>query len=69
MLKNKTVKEKNKRLACLAITSSVLMPSSHFPKISPEHMEMIRDLDEFLAYPWGRVSFQLLMSGLVKKTS
>lgn len=28
---------------------------------------MIRDLDEFLAYPWGRVSFQLLMSTLVKK--
>lgn len=28
---------------------------------------MIRYLGEFMAYPWGRTSFQLLMSTLVKK--
>lgn len=69
MLKNHKVKERDQRIkfACLAITSSILMPTSHFPKIIPEHIEMIRDLKEFLAYPWGRVSFQLLMSTLVKK--
>lgn len=69
MLKNHKVKDRDTRIkfACLAITSSVLLPSYHIPKIIPEHVEMIRDLDEFLAYPWGRISFQLLMSTLVKK--
>lgn len=69
MLKNRKVKDRETRIkfACLAITSSVLLPSSHTPKIIPEHVEMIRDLDEFMAYPWGRSSFQHLMSTLVKK--
>lgn len=28
---------------------------------------MIRDLDEFMAYPWGRVSLQVLVSSLFAK--
>lgn len=69
MLKTKKVKDRDTRIkyALLAITSSVLLPSSHCPKIIPEHVELIRDIDQFLAYPWGRVSFQLLMSSLMKK--
>ncbi|KAG2298150.1 hypothetical protein Bca52824_034622 [Brassica carinata] len=69
MLKNRKVKDRDMRIkyACLAITSSVLLPSSHSPKIIPEHVELIRDIDQFMAYPWGRVSFQLLMSSLLKK--
>ncbi|KAJ4902272.1 hypothetical protein Rs2_16223 [Raphanus sativus] len=69
MLKNKKVKDRETRLkfACLAIVSSILLPSSHKPKIHPEHVEMIRDLNEFMAYPWGRLSFQELMSSLLKK--
>ncbi|KAL0847522.1 hypothetical protein Bca101_020768 [Brassica carinata] len=65
----KKVKDRDMRIkyALLAITSSVLLPSSHFPKIIPEHVELIRDIDQFMAYPWGRVSFQLLMSSLMKK--
>ncbi|KAF2606111.1 hypothetical protein F2Q68_00045455 [Brassica cretica] len=35
----------------------VLLPTSHFPRIIPELVEMIRDLEEFLAFPWGRLVF------------
>ncbi|KAL0723331.1 hypothetical protein Bca4012_037930 [Brassica carinata] len=69
MLKNKKVKDRDNRIkfACLAIVNSVLLPSSHTPKGNPEHVELIRDLDELMAYPWGRVSFQALMSSLLNK--
>ncbi|KAG2331182.1 hypothetical protein Bca52824_002362 [Brassica carinata] len=69
MLKKRAVKDREMRLkyACLAFTSSVLLPTSHFPRIIPEHVEMIRDMDEFLAYPWGRVSFEMLVTGIKKK--
>ena len=55
------------KYACLAFTSCVLLPTSHFPRIIPEHVEMIREMDEFLAYPWGRVSFEMLVTGIKKK--
>ncbi|KAF3485889.1 hypothetical protein F2Q69_00055850 [Brassica cretica] len=44
MLKKKVVKSKEARIkfACLAITSSILFPSSHTPRIIPEHVELIR---------------------------
>ncbi|KAF8082660.1 hypothetical protein N665_0813s0002 [Sinapis alba] len=63
------VKDRKTRIKfkCLTITLSVFLPSSHFPKIILELVELIKDLDEFMAYPWGRVSFQLLMSTLIKK--
>lgn len=69
MLKNKKVKDRDTRIkfACLAIVTSVLLPSSHTPKVNPDHVELICDVDEFMAYPWGRVSFQALMSSLLKK--
>lgn len=69
MLKKRAVKDRQMRLkyACLAFTSSVLLPTSHFPRIIPEHVEMIRDLDEFLSYPWGRVSFEMLVTGIKRK--
>ncbi|KAL0816152.1 hypothetical protein Bca101_072596 [Brassica carinata] len=67
MLKKKVVKGTEARIkfACLAITSSILFPSSHTPRIMPEHVEMIRDLDEFLEFPWGRASFHTLLVLLV----
>lgn len=69
MLKKKVVKGTQARIkfACLAITSSTLFPSSHTPHIMPDHVEMIRDLDEFLAFPWGRASFQTLATSLISK--
>lgn len=69
MLKKRVVKDRETRIkfACLAITSSVLLPTSHTPKIIPEHVELIWDIYEFLDYPWGKVSFSLLVSNLIKK--
>ncbi|CAN6936610.1 unnamed protein product, partial [Brassica oleracea] len=32
-----------------------------------ELVEMIRDLEEFLAFPWGRVAFEMLVTGIKKK--
>ncbi|KAF3524382.1 hypothetical protein F2Q69_00050171 [Brassica cretica] len=37
------------------------------PRIIPELVEMIRDLEEFLAFPWGRVAFEMLVTGIKKK--
>ncbi|KAH0869731.1 hypothetical protein HID58_076753 [Brassica napus] len=64
-----TVKRKEARIkfAYLAITSSILFPSSHTPRIIPEHVELIRDLDEFLAFPWGRASYHTLATSLISK--
>ncbi|KAG2271160.1 hypothetical protein Bca52824_065715 [Brassica carinata] len=31
------------------------------------HVEMIRDLDEFLEFPWGRASFHTLVTSLISK--
>ena len=28
---------------------------------------MIRDIEEFLSYPWGRVAFEMLVTGITKK--
>ncbi|KAG2300426.1 hypothetical protein Bca52824_036898 [Brassica carinata] len=69
MLKRRKVKDRETRLkiACLAITSSVLLPSSHTPRLIPEHVELSRNFDEFMAYPWGRVSFQLLVTNINSK--
>ncbi|KAF3583232.1 hypothetical protein F2Q69_00030338 [Brassica cretica] len=69
MLKRRKVKDRETRLklACLAITSSVLLPSSHTPRIIPEHVEISKDFDELLAYPWGRVSFKILVTNLLSK--
>lgn len=69
MLKKKRIKDREMRIkyACLAFTSCVLLPTSHSPRIIPEHVEMIRDLEEFLKYPWGRVTFEMLVTGIKKK--
>ncbi|CAN7110740.1 unnamed protein product [Brassica rapa subsp. narinosa] len=43
LLKIRKVKDHDTRLkiACLAITSSVLLPSSHTPRIIPDYVELI----------------------------
>ncbi|XP_024006556.1 uncharacterized protein LOC112083062 [Eutrema salsugineum] len=69
MLKKKTIADKTSRLkyACLAITRAVLCPTNHISKIILEHAELIRDFDEFLAYPWARVGFELPISSIKTK--
>ncbi|XP_024010301.1 uncharacterized protein LOC112085328 [Eutrema salsugineum] len=69
MLQKKKISDKEKRFkcACLAVTAAVLVPTSHVTKIVPEHVELIRDIDAFLSYPWGRVGFDLLVSSIKSK--
>ncbi|KAJ4914804.1 Uncharacterized protein Rs2_00354 [Raphanus sativus] len=69
MLKKRKIKDRAMRLkyACLAFTSCVLLPTSHLPRIIPEHVELIRDLNQFLNYPWGRLAFEMLVTGIKKK--
>ncbi|KAL0737092.1 hypothetical protein Bca4012_013302 [Brassica carinata] len=63
MLRRRTVTDREIRIkfACLAILSSVLLPTSLKMKICREHAESIEELGEFFSYPWGRLAFDLLM--------
>ncbi|CAF2154882.1 unnamed protein product [Brassica napus] len=69
MLKRKTVTSQETRIkyALLAILAYVILPTTHIAKISVEHAEKIKDLDEFFAYPWGRLSFEMLISSIKEK--
>lgn len=69
MLKRKTVTDKELRLkyAYLALLSSVILPTTHNPRISQDHAERMKDLDAFFAYPWGRCSFDMLMSSIKER--
>uniref|UniRef100_A0A0D3D516 DUF1985 domain-containing protein n=1 Tax=Brassica oleracea var. oleracea TaxID=109376 RepID=A0A0D3D516_BRAOL len=69
MLKKRSVTAKETRIkyAFLALLASVVLPTTHTPRISHEHAEKIKDLDAFLAYPRGRVSFELLISSIKER--
>lgn len=69
MLSKKTVTDKKKRIkiACLALVSSVLLSTNLKMKISKEHVEAIEDFEEFLAFPWGRLAFDMLMSSIKER--
>ena len=69
ILQKKTVTDPETRIkyAFLALLSSVLLPTSHNPRISHLHVEMIKNLEDFLSYPWGRISFELLMSSIKER--
>lgn len=69
MLERKTVTGKDMRVkyAFLALLAGVILPTSHSPRISQDHAEMIKDIDDFLAYPWGRLSFDMLMSSIKER--
>ncbi|KAF8111929.1 hypothetical protein N665_0071s0068 [Sinapis alba] len=69
MLKKKTIADKELRLkhAYLALLASVILPTTHTPHISQDHAELIKDLNAFFAYPWGRVSFDMLMCSIKER--
>lgn len=69
MLRKKTVVDKDIRIkyALLALVSSVLMPTNLKSKIPKEYVEMIKDLDEFFSFPWGRLAFDMLMTSIKEK--
>lgn len=62
MLRKHTIEERIVRIkyACLAILSSVLLPTNVKMKICKEHVE-------FFSYPWGRLAFDLLMSSIKER--
>ncbi|KAF8110962.1 hypothetical protein N665_0077s0024 [Sinapis alba] len=69
-LKDVTVKEVIQtriKYACLALLASVILPTTHSPRISHDHTEKIKDLGEFLAFPWVRVGFEMLMSSIKER--
>ncbi|XP_013589634.1 PREDICTED: uncharacterized protein LOC106298085 [Brassica oleracea var. oleracea] len=69
MLRRRTVEDRVVRIkfACLAILSSVLLPTNLKMKICREHAEAIQDLDHFFMYPWGRLAFDLLMVSIKER--
>ncbi|CAN6997331.1 unnamed protein product [Brassica oleracea var. botrytis] len=69
MLKKRTVKDSCIRVkyALLALLAAVILPTTHTPRISQDHAELIKDIDDFFAYPWGRVSFDMLMSSIKER--
>ncbi|CAN7046136.1 unnamed protein product [Brassica oleracea var. botrytis] len=36
-------------------------------KMPKEHAELLGDLEDFLAFPWGRLAFDMLMSSIKKR--
>ncbi|XP_024011372.1 uncharacterized protein LOC112086632 [Eutrema salsugineum] len=68
IVQKKTALDSQLRLcyACLAIVDAFLVPSVHFSrsKVSMDHAEMVEDLDAFLQYPWGRLSFDVMMNSI-----
>nr|VDD23514.1 unnamed protein product [Brassica rapa] len=69
MLKKRTVKDSCIRVkyALLALLAAVILPTTHTPRISQDHAELIKDIDDFFAYPWGRVSFDMVMSSIKER--
>nr|VDD30516.1 unnamed protein product [Brassica oleracea] len=69
MLKRKMVTDRGMRIkyALLALLSAVILPTSHNPRILHAAAEKIKDVDQFLSYPWGRASFDMLMSSIKER--
>ncbi|KAF2538388.1 hypothetical protein F2Q70_00004300 [Brassica cretica] len=69
MLRKKTVTDKDIRmkLACLAIVSSVLLSTNLRMKMLKEYAEMLVDMEEFFAFLWGSLAFDILMTSIKKR--
>ncbi|KAF8105185.1 hypothetical protein N665_0162s0060 [Sinapis alba] len=69
MLERKTVTGRETRIkyACLASLASVILPTTYSPRISHDHTKKIKDIDDFFAFPWGRVAFEMLMSSIKER--
>ncbi|CAF1930170.1 unnamed protein product [Brassica napus] len=69
MLRKNTVTDKDIwiKVACLAIVSSVLLSTNLKMKMLKEHAEQLGDMEEFFAFPWGRLALDMLMSSIKKR--
>lgn len=58
MLRNRYLGEdKQLPLALIALVDGVLCCSNKQLKLTPRYVEMLSNVESFLAYPWGRESF------------
>ncbi|ESQ38652.1 hypothetical protein EUTSA_v10029276mg [Eutrema salsugineum] len=57
------------KLACLLLVDGIVCPTSKNTKINGDHILMVRDVDEFLSYPWGRKSFDITMESIKTRTA
>ncbi|KAL0731185.1 hypothetical protein Bca4012_027279 [Brassica carinata] len=55
------------KIACLAIVSSVLLSTNLKMKMLKEYAELLIDINQFFAFPWGRLAFNMLMSSIKKR--
>ncbi|KAG7583027.1 Papain-like cysteine peptidase superfamily [Arabidopsis suecica] len=69
MLKKKVTNDPSLRIryAVLALVDGYLLPTSHHPKIIKEHAEMSENLTSFLTYPWGRLTFEMMMNSIKER--
>ncbi|CAL9248817.1 unnamed protein product [Arabidopsis halleri] len=59
---------RRRRLALVVIVEGILLCNNNPVRASTEVVEMVRDLEQFEKYPWGRESFQLTLR-MVKVSS
>ncbi|KFK28511.1 hypothetical protein AALP_AA7G006000 [Arabis alpina] len=59
---------KKKHELWFVFSEGILRPTSYATPISRESVELVRDIDEFLSYPWGRVSFEFLLKSVKSKS-
>lgn len=61
MVWKKTVSGKEIRIyfACIAIVTSVLLPTNLKMNILKDNVESMKNLDEFFAFPSGRLAFKI----------
>ncbi|XP_024011368.1 uncharacterized protein LOC112086628 [Eutrema salsugineum] len=59
-------KENRLRMACLVLVDGILVPTVHYPRVRvvKEHAEMTEDLKTFMEYPWGRLSFDMMITSI-----
>lgn len=50
--------------ACLLLAEGILCPTSRITPVSRESVELVKDVDKFLAHPWGRISFELTLRSI-----
>ncbi|KAF3563378.1 hypothetical protein DY000_02015232 [Brassica cretica] len=69
MLRKNSVTDRQMRLklASLPILSSVFLSTNLKMKMLKEYVELLGDLEEFFAFPWGRLAFDMLMSSIKKR--
>ncbi|CAD5313787.1 unnamed protein product [Arabidopsis thaliana] len=57
------------RLSLLLLVDGILCPTCSRTIIDPDHVEMVKDVESFLKYPWGRTSFLATIRSAKQRTA